>query len=85
MIVTGGLCLMLYIVFNWAFHGPGNLKDTLWESANKTMDGSQLVQFNNIMPELTQAFGIACVLCFALSIVFFLVDILQDSGRGGGY
>lgn len=83
MITSGGVCLILYIVFNWAFHGPGNLKDTLWKSANKTMDGPQLTQFNNIMPELTQAFGIAFVLCFGLAVVFFLVDVFKDDK--GGY
>ena len=81
MVAIGGICFMIYIIFNWAFNGPGNLTDVLSDSANKTMSGGQLTQFQNILPELQQTFGIACVMCFVLAVVFFLVDTFSKDGE----
>ena len=75
----------LYIGFNQAFHGEGMLKEQLWDSANKTMSGDQLSRFNDLMPQLTQGFGIACVLCFLLSIVFFVVEAFHKPPGGMQY
>lgn len=74
MICMAGIMFFLYVGFNQAFHGEGMLQDQLWDSANRTMDGDQLSSFNELMPQLTQGFGIAFVICFFLAIVFFLVE-----------
>ena len=74
MICISGILFFLFIGFNYAFHSERGLKHSLWDAANKTMDGSQLSQFNNLMPQLSQGFGIACVMCFALAIILFVVE-----------
>ena len=74
MICITGILFFLFIGFNYAFMSDGGLKYSLWDAANKTMDGSQLSQFNDLMPQLTQGFGISCVLCFVIAIVLFVVD-----------
>lgn len=74
MICVAGILFFLFIGFNYAINSENGLKHTLWDSANKTMDGTQLQNFNNLMPQLTQGFGIACVMCFGLAIVLFVVE-----------
>jgi len=81
MICMAAVLFFLYIGFNQAFHGEGMMKDTLWESANETLSGSRKSQFDDLMPQLTQGFGISAVLCFLLAIVFFVVEAF---GRGPG-
>jgi len=74
MICVAGILFFLFIAFNYAFMSEGGLKHSLWDAANKTMDGSQLNQFNELMPQLTQGFGISCVLCFVFAIVLFVIE-----------
>jgi len=74
MICVAGILFFLYIGFNQAYHGSGGLKETLWSSANKTMDGDQLDNFNSVMPQISQGFGIACVLCFLVAIFLFVAE-----------
>ena len=85
MIGMAGIMFFLYIGFNYAFHSEGGLRDALWDSANETMTGDRLSQFSNLMPQLTQGFGIACVLCFLLAIVFFAVEAFHKPPGGGNY
>jgi len=85
MICVAGICLFLYIGFNYAFHGDGGLKETLWDAANRTLDGSQKSDFDQLMPQLTQGFGIACVLCFFMAIVLFLVEAFHKPPDVGRY
>jgi len=85
MIMVAGVCFFLFISFNYAFHGEGGLKEQLWESANETLTGKQKTQFDNLMPMLTQGFGIACVLCFAMAIVFFVVEAFSRPPEMGRY
>jgi len=82
MICISGILFFLYISFNYAFMGPHGLKYTLWSSANRTMSGQQLSNFNNLMPQLTQGFGISCVLCFVLAIVLFVIEGFSKPGGG---
>ena len=81
MICMAGIMFFLYVGFNQAFHGDNMLKDQLWESANKTITGDSKTKFDNLMPQLTQGFGIACVLCFILAIVFFVVEAFGNPPR----
>jgi len=74
MICVAGILFFLFIGFNHAFNSDNGLKNTLWASANKTMDGAQLQQYNNLMPQLTQGFGIACVMCFLIAIFIFVAE-----------
>ena len=74
MICIAGILFFLFIGFNYAFMSEGGLKYSLWDAANRTMDGSQLNQFNSLMPQLTQSLGISCVMCFVTAIVLFVVD-----------
>ena len=85
MIAIAGILFFLYIGFNYAFHGEGGLKETLWDSANKSLTGNQKSRFDELMPQLTQGFGIACVLCFLLAIVFFVVEAFHRPPSGGTY
>jgi len=83
MIMIAGLLFFLFISFNYAFHGDGGIKEVLWDSANRTMEGEQLNNFDNLMPQLTQGFGIAGVGCIGLAIIFFLADIFSDPPNAG--
>jgi len=74
MVAIGGICMFLYICFNYAFR---EMRVQLWESANKTMSGERLSQFGELMPQLTDGFGIACVMCFGIAILIFIVDSLS--------
>jgi len=78
MVSIGGLLFMLYIAFNSAFI---NLRNELWANANKTMTGSHLTTFGDLMPQLTQGFGIACALLMGIGIVIFIVDALSNPPR----
>ena len=82
MITMAGILFFLFVVFNNAFMGDGGIKETLWESANETLSGSQLSRFNNLMPQLTQGFGISSVICFLLAIVFFVVEAFSRPPEG---
>lgn len=82
MVAIGSIMFFLYIVFNSVFHGASGLKEILWSSANRTMTGDQLTQWNELMVQLPQGFGIACAMCFLLAIVFFVVDALRTPPGG---
>jgi len=77
MIFFGGIFFFLYTIFNYAFHSASGLKPILWNSANETMGVEQLSSWNDLMVQLPQGFGLACVMCFGLAIVIFLVDIFS--------
>ena len=85
MIMMAGVCFFLYIGFNQAFHGDGGIKETLWDSANDTLSGKNLNRWNDLMPQLTQGFGISFVICFLLAIVFFVVDAFHKPPGGVQY
>lgn len=85
MIGLAGIMFFLYVGFNEAFHGEGMLRDQLWDSANRTMDGRQLEDFNRLMPQLRQGFGITMVICFGLAIVFFVVWVFHKPPQAGDY
>lgn len=81
MVMFGGILYMLYIVFNYAFLGPSGMQSIMWKSANKTMTGDRLVDWNALMVQLPDGFRIALFLIFALAIVFFLVDAFNRPER----
>ena len=80
LILVAGICFAMFMGFNYAFNSKNGLKNQLWDTANKTMDGSQLSQFNDLMPQLTQGFGIISVICFLLAIAIFVVDAFRGPG-----
>lgn len=84
MVIFGVMCLFLYIGFNYAYHGEGGLREVLWDSANRTMSGRQLNQWNDFMVQAPQGMGIAAALCFGLAILFFVVDALNRPPEGMG-
>ena len=75
MVSIGGILLMIYIMFNYAFM---DMRDSLWASANDTLSGSHLSNFGDLMVQLPQAFGIACAMCFGVGIAIFIVDAMRD-------
>ena len=77
MIAIAGILLFMFVMFNYAYMGEGGLKETLQESANKTMTGKRLSSWDDNVDQLTQGFGITSVLCFLLAIVFFVFDVLD--------
>lgn len=77
MIGIAGILLFLFVIFNYAYMGPGGLKENLQESANKTLTGDRLSSWNDNVDQITQGFGIASVSCFLLAIVFFVFDVLD--------
>jgi len=85
MIGIAGIMFFLYVGFNQAFHGEGMLRDQLWESANNSLTGERLNDFNRLMPQLTQGFGVTCVICFLLAIVFFVVEAFHRPPQTGDY
>jgi hypothetical protein len=85
MIMMAGVMFFLYIGFNAAFHGDSGIKNTLWDSANKTLTGDNLDRWNDLMPQITQGFGISCVICFLLAIVFFVVEAFHKPPGGVEY
>ena len=80
MICMAGIMFFLFIGFSYAFNGEHGLKHSLWESANHTMSGDQLNKFNDLMPQLTQGFGIVGVMCVAIAIIIFVVDAFGGIG-----
>ena len=78
MICMAGILFFLFISFNYAFNSDGGIKNTLWDAANDSLTGDRLSTFNSQMPKLTEGFGIASILCIALAVVFFVVDVLHD-------
>ena len=79
MIGNAGILLFMYIMFNYAFHDPDvGIKEKLNESAQKTMTGDRLTNWEEQIGELSTGFGIASALCFILAIVFFVFDVLGD-------
>ena len=81
MVMFGGIIYMLYIVFNYAFFGPTGMKPILWDSANKTMTGQHLTDWNALMTQLPDGFRITLFLIFGLAVVFFLVDAFNQGPR----
>jgi len=78
MVSVGGILFMLYIAFNSAFT---DLRNLLWANANVTMTGSRLTTFGDLMPQLADSFGVACVLCFGIGILIFIVDAFSQPPR----
>ena len=78
MICIAGILLFLFVIFNYAYMGPGGLKEEMSQAANKTLSGKWLSNFNNQKEEFTAMFGMGCVLCIGLAVVFFILDVLGD-------
>ena len=77
LIGIAGIMLFLFVIFNYAYMGPGGLKEELRESANKTLTGEHLSSWNSNVDQMTQGFGIACVVCFLLAIAYFVIEVLD--------
>ena len=84
MVLVGiaGICFFLFVVFNYAYMGEDGLKEQLNESAQKTMTGDRLASWDSNIEQLSQGFGIACVICCLLALVFFVIDVLGDKEGG---
>ena len=74
MLMMAGMMLFLFIGFNYAFNSDGGIKEQIWKAGNETMTGDRKTKFDEMMPKLTQGFGISSVLCFLFAIVIFVVD-----------
>lgn len=85
MIMISGIMFFLFVGFNYAFHSDGGLQDTLWESANKTLSGSRKTQFDELMPQISQGFGMSCVLCLLVGVGLFIVDAFHKPPEAGGF
>jgi len=85
MLCIAGILFFLSIGFDYAFNSENGLKHSLWASANKTMSGAQLASFNDAMPQLTQGFGIACVLFFLVAIGIFVIDAFNSRPGDGSF
>lgn len=82
MIGMAGILFFLFIGFNYAFNSPGGFVETIWDSANETMDGYIETRFDNSVNVMKQGFGVGAVLCFLLAIAFFVIEVLHEP-RGG--
>lgn len=78
MLAIAGILLFLFVIFNYAFMGEDGLREQLRDSANRTMTGERLNLFNQQQSELSAMFGMGCVLCILLAIVFFVIEVLGD-------
>jgi len=85
MIGMAGILFFLFIGFNYAFNSPGGFVETIWDSANETMDGPIETRFDQSVNVMKQGFGVGCVLCFLLAIVFFVVDAFHKPPGGVQY
>lgn len=85
MIGIAGILFFLFIGFNYAFNSSGGFVETIWDSANESLEGRFENQFDNMVPILQQGFGIGCVICFLLAIVIFLVEAFHNPPQGGNY
>ena len=65
-------------MFNYAFTGEGGLQEALRDSANRTMTGERLNLFNQEQSELVSMFGLGCILCVGLAVVFFIMEVLGE-------
>jgi hypothetical protein len=81
MIGVSGIIFFLFIGFNFAFHDDDGLRQNLWDTGNDTMSGSIEERFDNQMVQLSQGFGIAFIVLFAIGIVLFLVDVFSGPSR----
>jgi len=68
------MCFFLWIVFNYALT---EMRGVLWASANRTMSGTQLSNWNQLMPQLIDGFGLVGVLLLIIGVVIFVVDALS--------
>ena len=82
MIGIAGICLFMFVMFNYAYMSEDGFVEKLNESAQKTLTGDRLTSWDDNIAQLKEGFGIACVICFLLAIVFFVIDVLGD--REGG-
>jgi len=76
-IMVAGLCFFLWTGFNYALFGEGNVQETIWESGNKTMSGTQQTRFNDNMAQMKDGFGIFGVMLIGIAIFLFVVDVLR--------
>lgn len=85
MIGMAGILLFLFMGFNYAFFSQDGMVNTIWDNANETLSGVHKTRFDNTVVLLRQGFGVGCVLCFILSIVFFVADALRNPRGGVNY
>lgn len=79
MIGIAGILLFMFVMFDYTFNDPDTgIKEKLNESAQEHLTGQRLNHWNQQIGELSQAFGIASVMCFLLAIAFFVIDVLGD-------
>lgn len=77
LIMVGGLCLFLWVGFNFAFFGEGNIQETIWEAGNKTMTGDRKTSFGNNMAQMKDGFGLFGVMLIGIAVFLFVVDVLR--------
>ena len=85
MIGIAGILFFLYIGFNYAFNSEGGFVESIWDSANDSLTGARKTRFDNMVVVLKDGFGIGCILCFLLSIVFFVVEAFHRPPQVGNY
>ena len=82
MVGVAGMCFFLFVIFNYAYMGDDGLVEQLNESAQKTLTGDRLTSWDDNIEQMKQGFGIACVICCLLALVFFVMDVLGDKEGG---
>jgi len=78
LLAIAGILLFMFVMFNYAYNGEDGLRQELREAANKSMSGERLDFFNQQQSELANMFGLGCLLCVGLAVVFFLIEVLGD-------
>jgi len=77
MLMIAGICFFLWVSFDYTFLGEGGLKENLWKSANKTLDGAVKSRFDDNMVQFDTFFGIFGFFCLGIAILIFVVDVLR--------
>ena len=76
LICISGILLFLFVMFNYAFNDPDvGMNSKLNESAQKTLTGDRLTNYNHQLAQLKEGFGISSVLCFLVGIIIFLANL----------
>ena len=81
LVVVGGLCFVIFIIFNYAYQNPDSgLFVMLMESANKTMNSNMVSWFSDIKDTIATGFGLTGVAMFGLAIIIYIADALRQPG-----
>ena len=82
LIVIAGIFMFMFTMANYIFNDPDEgIIEQLNESAQETMSGDQLTQWDNQIRKGKEAFGIISVILFLGVIVLFFAALFEKRRR----